>query len=105
MYQLYELNIASFSQKMHTAILFFKCLNNQSSTFLTKISSDLSNPSRITKNCAHKCDILKVKLVFRSKDFYARDPQFFNSLIAFRIREENVFINFRKRAIEHFSNP
>ena len=48
MYQSYELNIHWPSlvsrRKMHTAILVFKCL---------------------TRNCAHKCVIPKVKLVFQ----------------------------------------
>ena len=107
MYQSYELNIhwplLASRRKMHTAILAFKCLSNRLPSFL-KNYIDLSNPGRLTRNCAHKCVIPKVKLVFGSKGFYVRGPQVFNSL-PLRIREGNVFTNFRKRVIDHFNNP
>ena len=98
MYQSYELNIHWPSlvsrRKMHTAILAFKCLSNRVPSFLQNYI-DLSNPGRLTRNCAHKCVIPKP---------YVRGPQVFNSL-PLRIREENVFTNFRKRVIDHFNNP
>ena len=45
-------------------------------------------------------------MVFGSKGFYARGPQVFNNF-PLHIRQENVFINFMKKAVdlEHFSNP
>ena len=88
---------------LSTAILAFKCLCNRVPSFLQNYI-DLSNPGRLTRNCEHKCVIPKVKLVFGSKGFYVRGPQVFNSL-PLRIREENVFTNFRKRVIDHFNNP
>ena len=44
-------------RKMHTAILVFKCLSNRVPSFLQNYNIDLSNPGRLTRNCAHKCQI------------------------------------------------
>lgn len=88
-------------RKMHTAILVFKCLNNNVPYFLQNYIS-FTNPRRVTRNCESKCFIPKVKLVIGSNGFYYRGPHVYNSLPTY-IRDEKLFSHFRTHVYKYFS--
>ena len=89
-------------RKMHTAIMTFKCLNDQVPYFLQN-SITFKKARCVTRNSEFKCTIPKTKLVTGSNGFYFRSPQVYNNLPIF-IREEKSFFKFNVYVAKYFNN-